>query len=127
MAKIDRGILVGKKFGRWTVLKVIDQLKLLCKCDCGTERPVLLYHLKYGRSTSCGCYAKENLAKHSRMHHKSEDTKKMVKHNEHGYKGVFFNGSSYGVKMSFAGFSTPEKAHKLYVKLKEAAREIDGK
>ena len=52
------------KIGRWTVL---DDTKLddnggkrwLCRCECGTERYVLERSLKYGSTTSCGCFRKD--------------------------------------------------------------------
>ena len=53
------------KFGRLTILKK-DGVKngnstWLCKCDCGNIVSVLLGGLKYGRTTSCGCYKREKL------------------------------------------------------------------
>lgn len=56
--------LVGQKFGRWTVLKRVENLtsrdtKWLCRCECGTEKIVFGKNLRNGRSTSCGCYKKE--------------------------------------------------------------------
>jgi hypothetical protein len=51
-ARID---LTGQRFGRWTVLEPLPEYKWLCRCDCGTEQPVLSKSLKSGKSTSCGC------------------------------------------------------------------------
>lgn len=56
--------LTGQKFGRWTVIKKVENLKSndakwLCKCECGTIREVLGKNLRNGRSSSCGCYKKE--------------------------------------------------------------------
>jgi len=46
----------GERFGRWTVVSPeITDKKILCKCDCGTERYVLERSLIYGGSKSCGC------------------------------------------------------------------------
>lgn len=54
--------LVGKKFGRWTVLERVDReigdthhTKWLCECDCGTIRQVTQDALLSGNSQSCGC------------------------------------------------------------------------
>lgn len=60
--------ITNQKFGRWTVIKQVPNLtsrdsKWLCRCDCGTEREVLGKNLRNGRSTSCGCYKKENDSK----------------------------------------------------------------
>lgn len=60
--------LVGQKFGRWLVLEKLEpegrkKYRYLCRCDCGTERPVTRALLKYGGSKSCGCSKhSENLA-----------------------------------------------------------------
>ena len=55
--------LTGKRFGKWVVLRrdLSDNqnskrgARWICRCDCGTEKSVLGYSLKFGRSTSCGC------------------------------------------------------------------------
>jgi hypothetical protein len=56
--------LIGKNFGEWTVLdKYIPgstkmpkrNPKILCKCNCGTERYVRINSLIRGESTSCRC------------------------------------------------------------------------
>lgn len=51
--------LVGKRFGKWTVLdRAPDQRKnryWICKCDCGTIKTVGGRHLTKGVSLSCGC------------------------------------------------------------------------
>lgn len=51
--------LVGKKFCRWTVLrmgvKVGKHFSWECICECGTERLVSGPSLRNGTSTSCGC------------------------------------------------------------------------
>lgn len=55
--------MVGKRFGRWTVIervdKDVDGTYWLCRCDCGTERVVNGRGLRTGKSVSCGCYARE--------------------------------------------------------------------
>lgn len=49
-------------------------VRWLCRCDCGTERPVSKYSLRDGNSISCGCYrydrARQATAKHQgrRLH-----------------------------------------------------------
>lgn len=58
----------GDRVGRWTVLGDVQTVtrkngktenKILCRCDCGTERYVLERSLLYGGSESCGCLRKE--------------------------------------------------------------------
>lgn len=52
--------LTGKKFGRLTVIGLVDGTRWRVKCDCGVERIVLGANLrKPGHTTSCGCYRDE--------------------------------------------------------------------
>lgn len=56
--------MIGKKFGRWTVLsksdiRKNDRIYWNCRCDCGTERAVNGVDLRRGASKSCGCLQKE--------------------------------------------------------------------
>ena len=58
--KID--VMIGQHFGRWTVLEDLggkQYRKLLCQCDCGTQRAVRLSHLSNGSSFSCDCFRLE--------------------------------------------------------------------
>jgi len=52
--------LSGEKFGMLTVIKQFDSnpVRWLCKCDCGTVKPVIAGNLKNGSTVSCGCYRK---------------------------------------------------------------------
>lgn len=49
--------LTGKQIGRWTVLSFVGGIshKWLCRCQCGTVRPVNGQLLRNGMSQSCGC------------------------------------------------------------------------
>lgn len=51
--------LVGEQFGRWTVVSFAGgkryEIAWHCRCECGTERKVLVRSLKNGVSRSCGC------------------------------------------------------------------------
>jgi len=55
--------ITGKRFGRWTVLKQVPNVKnkvmWSCQCDCGTVKDVRGETLKFGISKSCGCYGLE--------------------------------------------------------------------
>lgn len=59
---------VGTKVGRWTILsesrKDGTKYYVDCRCDCGTERPVITSSLagKNPRSQSCGCLNKEAIS-----------------------------------------------------------------
>jgi hypothetical protein len=55
--------IIGKKFGKWTVLsRTTHELPsgkpvfmATCRCECGTVRDVVVAHLVRGNSRSCGC------------------------------------------------------------------------
>jgi len=51
-----------KKYGRWTIIEEKEG-KLLCKCECGTEKLVNPAYILNGRSKSCGCLRKELTSK----------------------------------------------------------------
>lgn len=65
MAQHVRKDLTGRQIGLWRVLgfshtekRRLRQFAMwLCRCACGTERPVLAMHLSRGRTKSCGCTA----------------------------------------------------------------------
>lgn len=71
MAKrLDR---VGSVYGKWTVTAFHSKYgssdaKWMCRCECGTVKPVIFRSLSSGSSTSCGCDAinkrVEKLTKH---------------------------------------------------------------
>lgn len=56
-------IEIGMRFGRWLVVaKDAPGIKTrwICRCDCGIERSVASQLLYERRSTSCGCWRREN-------------------------------------------------------------------
>lgn len=69
--------LTGKRFGRFITIKQIGKYKWLCRCNCGTERIILGYHLKSGHTKSCGCLQKEKLTKRSTKHSHDQRGKKI--------------------------------------------------
>lgn len=65
--------LTGKKFGRLTVIKRVEnnkfgQLQWLCKCECGNIKKIRGGHLKSGAIKSCGCLNKELTSKRTKTH-----------------------------------------------------------
>lgn len=57
-------LYVGKKYNRWTVLQLAgknnrNEMKALVKCECGTERVLVIAAVRGGYSKSCGCLKKE--------------------------------------------------------------------
>lgn len=66
--------IIGKKFGKFTVLEKVDTLdssQYLCVCDCGNTRICQRSSLISGKHKSCGCsidYTKSKLYKHGLSH-----------------------------------------------------------
>lgn len=66
--------LTGMSFGFWTVINLsrLGAKNLpemwLCRCQCGTQKPVRGVYLKDGRSRSCGCKKYELRAPHFLTH-----------------------------------------------------------
>jgi hypothetical protein len=51
------------EYERITVIgpKEKNNHKVLCRCDCGTEKMINIYNLKSGCVKSCGCFKKERM------------------------------------------------------------------
>lgn len=52
------------EYGRLTVIANYEEVgqryaRLLCQCICGTVKDIRRDHLRMGKITSCGCYARE--------------------------------------------------------------------
>lgn len=65
--------LVGYTFGRLTVLRPTDDrsggcVMWLCRCTCGTEKPVRTDHLTKRKVRSCGCLMRETCIARSTTH-----------------------------------------------------------
>jgi hypothetical protein len=57
--------IIGKVYGRWTVIKRVEnnkrgQAMWLCRCECGTEKILISTNIKRGGSKSCGCFKKDS-------------------------------------------------------------------
>lgn len=68
--------LIGKKFGRLTVIKYYGSNKYgrslwLCQCECGNEKVILGNSLLSKSTLSCGCYNKEIIKKVNSKHNMS--------------------------------------------------------
>ena len=66
--KSKRNNLIGKKFGRLTVIDYAPDyvspsgnrlVRWKCKCDCGNEKDVISSDLTSGKTLSCGCLQKD--------------------------------------------------------------------
>lgn len=66
---------IGSRHDRLTVIEMVDcagEANCKVRCDCGTEKNVLLRRLLSGHTRSCGCLSREKTIARS------------VKHNAHG-------------------------------------------
>ncbi len=69
--------LTGRKFGRWTVIKISDErnhrncIVWKCECECGNVKLIKTEYLKNGESKSCGCLLIETVIKRSTKHNLS--------------------------------------------------------
>lgn len=66
---------MNKFYGSWRVLSTkvieIDNRKYLnCRCECGTERNVIIKNLKSGQSKSCGCVGRKKVIDRNTKHNK---------------------------------------------------------
>lgn len=78
----------GKRFGRLVVIgdapnrcsRGRSYRMLECVCDCGSTKITYAQSLKSGETTSCGCFAKEEIGRRNRTHHMSKTTEYDVWH-----------------------------------------------
>ena len=72
--------VVGQKFGRYLVIAKSDKRSkamkqmVLCRCDCGVEKEVVVSNLTNGLSKSCGCLKNEQLSERRKKHGFSKTT-----------------------------------------------------
>ncbi len=63
--------LTGQRFGRLVAIEVAlkrGNRRWICRCDCGTTKPVLQQSLLSGLTHSCGCLRREATAANNRTH-----------------------------------------------------------
>src|SRR5262245_21391346 len=77
----------GTRFGKWTVIRegVLRRSSsgstyrtLVCRCDCGTEREVLLFSLLSGNSTNCKCV--HHVARKRGLTHRELEAERSLRH-----------------------------------------------
>ena len=69
MGRGNYDALVGRRVGRWTVVRIEDRVReangrlrparAFCVCDCGSSKVVLVNNLLRETTQSCGCLASE--------------------------------------------------------------------
>jgi len=63
-----KSLIIGKKYGRLTVIEEISPRYCLCECECGNEKTVRRDHLLSGATKSCGCLLRETTRKINYKH-----------------------------------------------------------
>ncbi len=69
--------ITGKRFGRLVAIEpskvkaTNKSKKWLCKCDCGNTKEIISSSLRFGKTTSCGCWKDEKTSKRFYKHGKS--------------------------------------------------------
>jgi hypothetical protein len=67
--------MVGKKFGKLTVVKMSDKqgiyYRYLCKCECGNTKILRGASLRSGLTKSCGCIRSEYMSNKNYKHGQS--------------------------------------------------------
>ena len=53
--------LIGTKHGRLTAIERLPGSRVLCACDCGSERIAMVGHFNTGSIKSCGCHVVRHL------------------------------------------------------------------
>jgi hypothetical protein len=102
--------VVGQKFGRYLVIaksdkrtKAMKQM-VLCRCDCGTEREVVVGNLRSGLTTSCGCWKDEKTSERRKKHGFSKTTmyhryRSMIRRCYDPLHNEFHNYGNRGIKV----------------------------
>ena len=87
--------LIGRKFGRLTVIKELEchtpQRRWLCQCECGGTTEANSYTLTSGHTQSCGCLRSETVSKYEVFISNILNDNNIYYHREFGFddcKGV---------------------------------------
>jgi hypothetical protein len=66
---------IGEKYGMLTIVEELEDVTLSngkvsrvmqCQCDCGVAKPIALYSVLCGNTSSCGCLFIEAITRHGR-------------------------------------------------------------
>jgi hypothetical protein len=66
---LPKDVQIDQKFGNLKVIRRVpndeaNKIRLLCQCDCGSERTARLSDLRSGHTKSCGCMRKTKIRQH---------------------------------------------------------------
>lgn len=96
--------LTGQKFGRLTVIKMVENVKTkngkskgqcLCECECGNIIKVPSSTLKSGNTKSCGCLKKEKIQQFENLTGKRFGKLNVVKYSHKEYNKKTQNYTFY--------------------------------
>lgn len=59
---------IGDRFERLVAIGVVDTGRILCRCDCGTEKVISKYQLANGHTRSCGCLRRDLVTAKNKTH-----------------------------------------------------------
>lgn len=60
--------MIGKKFGRLTVIRAAETGRWVCSCECGNEKTYYRGNLTSGSTLSCGCLRAERAETLTKKH-----------------------------------------------------------
>lgn len=116
--------IIGKKFGKLTVLKRSDdyicsggrkEAQYLCRCDCGNMKIVRGSSLRKGHTTSCGCAIIEAATKHGLRNTRIYDEYQKMKqrcYNPNNTNYKYYGGK--GIKVCDEWLDSEEGLVKFY-------------
>ncbi len=55
MSKLNVKEFIGKKYNKLTIIDFLPKQFVLAKCECGNEKKIKWYSVKYGTTKTCGC------------------------------------------------------------------------
>ena len=96
--------MIGRRYGRLVVTAIAEEGSAAskaivhCKCDCGNEKDVFVYHLRHGFTKSCGCIRKESA--------RTKGKTNGAKHNEEFMGNIV--GRRFG-RLTVTGYKNPPK------------------
>lgn len=83
-----RDDLTGKRFGKLVVLKELGGGRILCRCDCGTEKEFIKSNVKRGLTKSCGSCVRRHTRRDLIKNMTGKRFGKLVVLKELGYRRV---------------------------------------
>ena len=123
---------IGDKKNRLTVIKILPNGRIKCRCDCGNETITPRAAWYTGLTRSCGCLYKERATYDKGTNIGQIKKTSANKNNKLGIRGVsLMPDGKYKAQAMFrrkkywlGDYDTPEKAAAAYNKFKQAAKDF---